>query len=162
MDNWKEIWQSQKQARRKEHQKLVRKLKTQPAKKINALGGDLHEDVFQQVDCLECANCCTSIPPIVTRTDVNRISKVLGLKPTEFADTYLRQDEDGDTVMRQSPCPFLLQDNTCLIYEDRPKACRQYPHTDHQQFAKELKLHATNARYCPAVFHILERLSASF
>ena len=80
------------------------------------------------------------------------------MKVGDFEKEYLKVDEDGDTVMNQTPCPFLQEDNYCLIYEVRPKACRQYPHTDAQQFSAEMKLHAQNALYCPAVYHILEAM----
>ena len=67
-------------------------------------------------------------------------------------------EHDMDMVMNVSPCPFLETDNKCSIYEYRPKACREYPHTEDYEFTKNIGLHATNAIYCPAVFHILEKL----
>ncbi|MEZ5067203.1 MAG: YkgJ family cysteine cluster protein [Bacteroidia bacterium] len=33
------------------------------------------------------------------------------------------------SVLKKSPCPFLLDDNHCSIYSIRPQACREYPHT---------------------------------
>ncbi|MCR9289439.1 MAG: YkgJ family cysteine cluster protein [Bacteroidetes bacterium] len=154
-----EQWKKGKANVRKKHKKFTQKLKREKGKKLNELGDELHEQVFSEVDCLECANCCTSIPPIVNKTDATRISKHLGMKLSEFQKEYLIQDEDGDTVMNTSPCRFLLENNHCMIYEFRPKACREYPHTDAFEFAKNLHLHAVNARYCPAVFHILERMA---
>lgn len=153
-----EDWKQGKSNARKKHKKFVQKLKREKDKKLNELGDDLHEEVFSEVDCLKCANCCTSIPPMVNKTDSARIAKHLGMKQADFQKQYLIQDEDGDTVMNTSPCPFLLEDNYCMIYEFRPKACREYPHTDQFEFAKNLNLHAVNSRYCPAVFHILERM----
>lgn len=151
-------WKQNKTNAKKRHKKFVAKLKRQKEKSLNEMGDQLHETVFSELDCLDCANCCTSIPPIVNKTDTNRIAKHLGMKLSEFQDEYLTQDEDGDTVMNTSPCRFLLENNHCMIYEFRPKACREYPHTDAFEFAKNLPLHAINARYCPAVFHILERM----
>ena len=52
----------------------------------------------------------------------------------EFETMYLLRDVDGDTVMNQSPCPFLLEDNRCRIYEIRPVACRAYPHSGDLDF----------------------------
>ena len=86
------------------------------------------------------------------------MAKHLGLKVTAFKDQYVKVDEDMYMVMNLSPCPFLQEDNKCLIYEFRPKACREYPHTEDFEFINNLKLHAINARYCPAVFHMLENL----
>ncbi len=127
-------------------------------KSLNHQADELHEAVFEEIDCLDCANCCNSIPPIVNETDVRRAAKFLGMKAADFKEDYVRTDEDGDLVLNQSPCPFLMEDNACSIYEGRPKACKEYPHTDNHQFIKNLKLHLLNSFYCPAVFHILERL----
>lgn len=151
-------WQNRKPQHYKAHKKLMRKLGQHKGKRLDQYAEDLHESTFQQIDCLDCANCCTTIPPIVTKTDVSRIAKQLSMKVQDFEQQYLVVDEDNDTVMNQSPCPFLLEDNMCFIYEFRPKACRQYPHTDNYEFSKHLTLHAQNALYCPAVFHILETM----
>jgi uncharacterized protein len=141
------------------HKKLVKKLIKINGKKLNQLADIIHENVFDQIDCLDCANCCKSIPPIINETDIRRISKYLGLKVTDFKEQYAKYDEDMDMVMNALPCPFLQNDNKCEIYEYRPKACREYPHTGDFEFVKNLKLHAINSEYCPAVFHILEEIS---
>jgi len=154
-----EDWKNRKPKTQKQQRKLINQLKRENPKKLNVLADEVHEEVFAELDCLDCANCCTSIPPIVNRTDAARIAKHLGMKSAEFQTQYLRQDEDGDMVINASPCPFLQTDHTCLIYEYRPKACRKYPHTDNLEFAGHFKLHQQNIMYCPAVFHILERIS---
>ncbi len=155
-------WNNRKAAKNKSHKKFVKRLKQHRSKRLDQWGDQLHEQVFKEVDCLDCANCCTSIPPLVNKSDINRIAKHLGTKTADFKDKYITQDEDGDQVMNASPCPFLESDNKCQIYEVRPKACREYPHTNQQEFTKHLELHAINTQYCPAVFHILERMMASF
>lgn len=135
-------------------------LNKKKAKKQNLKATEIHYEVFDTLDCLDCANCCSSIPPIVNKRDISRISKTLQLSESQFISQYLTKDEDGDTVMNASPCPFLETDNTCRIYEDRPKACRQYPHTGEMEFAKNFELHRQNIQWCPAVYHILKQFSA--
>ncbi len=154
-----EDWKNNRKMAKKAHQKLVQRLKKRKGKKLDEQAEAVHEAVFSELNCLDCANCCKSIPPILNRTDIKRIAKHLGMKISAFETVYVRQDEDGDTVMNSSPCPFLETDNSCNIYDYRPKACRQYPHTDELSFSQNIRLHATNAQYCPAVFHILERLA---
>lgn len=153
-------WRNRKTTNKQKLRKFVKNLRRKKGKKLDELGDELHEEVFREVDCLDCANCCTSIPPMLLRADISRISKHLGMKPAEFEAEYLVEDEDGDTVMNSTPCPFLdaENDNKCFIYEHRPKACRKYPHTDRLEFSQNLRLHAVNAQHCPAVFHILERM----
>ena len=143
------------------NKKLIARLSKINDKKLNKLTFGLHDMVFEKVDCLDCANCCKSIPPIINDTDARRLAKSLGMKVTDFLNKYVTIDEDMDMVMNQSSCPFLSGDNNCQVYESRPKACREYPHTEDYDFVKNLKLHATNASYCPAVFQILEELKKS-
>jgi Fe-S-cluster containining protein len=142
--------------------KYLAKLQRQKSRGLAEQAQIVHAEVFEKIDCLACANCCSSIPPIVTKSDAARISKHLGMRQAEFEQQYLHLDEDGDLVMRHTPCPFLGKDNYCSIYEERPKACREYPHTDYYEFNNNLQLHAENARWCPAVFHILERMMQGF
>lgn len=154
-----EYWRHQSEKAFKKSETILKKLKTKRGHELDLLADKTHEKVFQKIDCLDCANCCTSIPPIVSQTDQKRIASHLNLSISDFHSKYLITDEDGDTVMNASPCPFLASDNSCKIYEFRPTACRAYPHTDHNQFSSNLSLHKINIRYCPAVFHIVERIS---
>lgn len=153
-----ELWQDRTKKDKIAIKKLLFRLNKSKNKKINQLADQLHEDVFNEIDCLECANCCKSIPPIINDLDLRRAAKFLGMKPTDFQEKYIRIDEDLDMVIKSSPCPFLEEDNSCFIYEGRPRACREYPHTDNYEFLKNLKLHLKNSEYCPAVYHILDRM----
>jgi Fe-S-cluster containining protein len=154
------IWRNRRLEEKTSHKKFITRIKKSRDKSINALADSFHAEVFDELDCLDCANCCTSIPPIINETDVKRAAKFLGIRPADFKDQYVRIDEDQDMVMKTSPCPFLESDNKCFIYDGRPRACREYPHTDNHEFLKNLKLHSENSFYCPAVFHILERMKA--
>ncbi len=127
-------------------------------KKLNKEGPTLHDQVFENINCLDCAGCCKGIPPIVTHQDSKRIAKHLSISQNEFLDKYTKEDEDLDRVMGKSPCYFLNKDNTCQIYDVRPKACRAYPHTNAQKFSEHLNIHIKNIQHCPAVFQIFERL----
>ena len=157
-----EDWRRKNKEAKKENQTILKKLKKKKGKRLDEVADETHDQVFKKINCLGCANCCTSIPPIVTKTDAARIAKKFGMKPTEFAEEYLIVDEDGDTVMNTLPCPFLLKDNMCLIYDIRPKACRKFPHTDQMDFSKNMQLHKLNAQICPGVFHILRELDKQF
>jgi uncharacterized protein len=119
----------------------------------------VHDQISKRTDCLSCANCCRTLGPRITDKDVERISKALRTKASEVIDSYLRVDEDGDLVFKTMPCPFLGSDNYCSIYESRPKACREYPHTDRKRFYQIYNLSIKNASTCPIVFEVLERLS---
>jgi hypothetical protein len=124
------------------------------------LAGELHKQAFQTVDCTRCANCCKSMTVLLTEADIERIARHLGLSVQQFTERYLEPDEEEASLpkMRQQPCPFLGGDNRCTIYNMRPAACREYPHTDKEGFTSRTMLHASNATECPAVFWIVEQL----
>ena len=148
--------------RRKEFRELFRILKRRKPKNLDMLTHDLHNEVFGRLDCLDCANCCKSISPMITDKDIQRISSGLKMKPSEFTEKYLDLDEEQDYVFKNSPCPFLMSDNYCSIYEIRPKACREYPHTDRKRFVQILDLTLKNTATCPAVFEVVEGLKREF
>lgn len=154
-------WKRKKQDADSENRQIVKRLRRKRGKALDQSADEVHSAVFSNINCLDCASCCTIIPPIVNKTDVGRIAKKFSMKPAEFEEQYLILDEDGDMVMNTSPCPFLLEDHRCMIYDIRPRACRQFPHTDQLDFSKNMKLHVLNATVCPGVFHILRRLDES-
>ena len=121
---------------------------------------EIHEDEFERTDCLTCGNCCKTTSPIFTEKDISRISKFLRMKERNFVAQYLRRDEDDFMVLQSSPCSFLDQDNTCYIYEVRPKACSEYPHTNRKKFAQITDLTLKNTEICPAVYNIVETLKS--
>ncbi|GAA4827214.1 YkgJ family cysteine cluster protein [Algivirga pacifica] len=152
-------WQSQAKEKAKENQNFLKRLKkSKQAGQIDRWVNEADEEVVSQVDCLSCANCCKTISPVVTQTDVKRIAKELRMKPTEVVEAYLLVDHEGDYVMKSQPCPFLGADNYCSIYEARPKACREYPHTQNRGFTKRPSLHYKNTLTCPIVFNVVEEL----
>ena len=118
----------------------------------------VHQEVFACTDCLKCANCCTTTGPLFTDKDIGRIAKHLKLKPSELTQMYLRIDEDNDYILQQVPCAFLGEDNRCSIYDVRPKACREFPHTNRKKQHQILNLTQKNVTVCPAVYQIVERL----
>lgn len=138
--------------------RFFKKLKARPPRNLDAVMQELHEEEFRRTDCLECANCCKTTGPLFLNTDIDRIASHLRLKPGKFVDQYLRIDEEGDYVLQQVPCPFLAPDNYCLIYDVRPKACREYPHTDRKKFQQISNLTLKNTAICPAAFRIVESL----
>lgn len=119
----------------------------------------LHDKWSGRIDCLTCGNCCRSLGPRITDKDVERLAKALRMKPAAVVQQYLRVDEDGDMVFQSMPCPFLGADNYCSVYESRPKACREYPHTDRKKFYQIYKLSVKNAETCPIVYEVLNELS---
>lgn len=118
----------------------------------------MHEEEFERTDCLDCANCCKTTGPLFTEKDIERIAKFFKIKQQKFIDTYLRIDEDRDYVLQSVPCTFLGADNYCSIYEVRPKACSEFPHTDRKKFQQISNLTMKNVAICPAAYNIVEEM----
>ena len=144
--------------KKKENRKFFSKLKKRPPKNLDSIMVELHENEFARTDCLTCANCCKTTGPLFTQKDIERIAKHFRMKPGEFIDTYLRLDEENDFVLQQVPCSFLGADNYCSIYDKRPKACREYPHTDRKDFHKISNITIRNTAVCPAAYNIVEEM----
>jgi len=145
-----------------ENKKLVQKLRKSNNRETDKLFHQEHDKVFKKIDCLSCANCCKTTSPIFRDVDIKRISKKMRLSISDFTNRFLRMDEDKDFVLKSSPCTFLDTDNTCTIYEDRPLACREYPHTDRKNMYQILDLTLTNSQICPAVSEIFTQIKRKF
>jgi len=119
---------------------------------------ELHEEAFAKIDCLQCANCCKNHSPRFKQPDIKRIAKALRMKEGDLVANYLRMDEEGDYVAQTKPCPFLAEDNTCNIYEDRPSDCRRYPYTDEDVLLRRVPLTLKNTTVCAITYTVMERL----
>lgn len=151
-------WEKKSKERQKLHKQFLQRV---PKNEVLRRQGELHEEAFSKVDCLTCANCCKNYSPRFKGPDIKRISRVLGVKETDFITTYLKMDEDGDFVLQTLPCPFLESDQRCRIYEDRPSDCRRFPYTDEDVLVKRTALTLKNASFCPITYYVIERLMES-
>ena len=125
---------------RKVNEKTLQRLKKKKPKFVDDLFADLHAKAFNKIDCLACANCCKTTSPIFRDIDIKRISKKLRMSEKQFVSSFLRMDEDKDYVLQSSPCYFLGNDNKCQIYDDRPLACREFPHTNRKNMYQVMEL----------------------
>ncbi|MEY3075275.1 MAG: hypothetical protein RJB25_917 [Bacteroidota bacterium] len=129
----------------KSNQQQLKKWNKSKPKDLDQRFHTAHQKEFAKRDCLQCANCCKTTSPIFRQPDIRRMAKALRMKESQLVAQYLKRDEDDDYVLQSSPCFNLLPDNTCAVYEDRPLACREYPHTDRKNI-------------CPAVASIVEKI----
>ncbi len=146
------------QQKQKENKAYFAKLRKRPPKDLDSRMQELHRETFERTDCLQCANCCKTTGPLFTRADIERIARHLRMKPGRFIENYLQLDEEQDHVLQEVPCTFLGPDNYCSIYEVRPKACREFPHTDRKKFHQISRLTLKNIAICPAAYEIVEAM----
>lgn len=143
---------------RSSNEQFFKRLKKKPPSGLDEKVHQLHEEAFLEYNCLDCANCCSSISPMMTDKDVERLARALKMRPSQVIERYMHLDDENDYVFNSSPCPFLMADNYCQVYENRPKACREYPHTDRRRFAQLLNLTLKNCEVCPIVYAIVAQL----
>jgi hypothetical protein len=144
---------------KRELKAIVSKLKRANPRTLDDIVHPLHFELFDIVDCLNCAACCSSLGPAIKDIDIQRMAKHLKIKPSELTDKYLKVDEDGEFVFKLMPCPFLQDDNKCSVYESRPMACREYPHTNRKNFYQIIDLSVKNVKICPVVAGVFQKIS---
>ncbi|MEO8770022.1 MAG: YkgJ family cysteine cluster protein [Ferruginibacter sp.] len=150
-------WQKKSEDHQKKYKQFLNRAdKNAVLKKLP----DLHEEAFENVNCLDCAACCKNYSPRFKTPDLKRISKHLKMKEGDFIEKYLALDTEGDYVVRSKPCPFLGSDNYCSIYEVRPSDCARFPYTDEDVILKRQALTLKNSTFCPIVYFVLEKLTS--
>ncbi|MBC7359301.1 MAG: YkgJ family cysteine cluster protein [Desulfacinum sp.] len=80
--------------------------------------------------------CCRALNLMLTPYDILRLSRHLGLSTTQFLDRYADVVVEEGSPLPQAvlkmqanerqTCPF-VSEKGCLVYPDRPSACRTYP-----------------------------------
>ena len=146
------------------HQKAFKqylgKIKKNPPRGLDTIAAGIDAEVWKEVDCLSCANCCKSMTPTFTRADIKRISTYLEMTHIEFKEKWLKFDKkDGDWVNKKQPCQFLDHTtNMCSIYEVRPLDCSGFPYLKKRKMSDYLHVHQQNVVYCPATFKMVEKM----
>ena len=140
---------------------LSKLLREQP-RGLDKMAAALEPEIWKEVDCLTCANCCKTMSPTFTKKDIKRISQHFGQTPEAFTKQWLRKDRIGDMLNKTEPCQFLnLQDNKCSIYEIRPADCSGFPHLPRKRMLDYIHVHKQNIEYCPATYKLVEKMQAS-
>ena len=148
---------------RKPYRRFLNKLEKSPPKNINKLTLAINTEVWQEVECLSCANCCKKMTPTFTPNDVKKIAAHLNLTELEFKNKWLRKQRNGDWINTTQPCQFLNKiDHKCSIYEVRPADCAGFPHLTKKPFAAYAHVHKQNIDYCPATLKMVEKLFAVY
>lgn len=138
--------------------KVIKKIKAKKPKNLDYQFEEAHDEIFEKIDCLQCANCCKTTSPMFFEKDIDRLAKFLRMRTTAFIEQYLERDTDGIYALKSTPCTFLGSDNYCTVYDARPKACREFPHTNHRKMIGKMNLAEKNLEVCPAVNLIIEKI----
>jgi Fe-S-cluster containining protein len=146
------------------HQKAFKrylgKIEKNPPKGLDSIAAKIDAEVWKEIDCLSCANCCKTMTPTFTNTDIKRISHHFDLTPAEFKEKWLFFDKkDKDWMNKKQPCQFLnLENHMCSIYEVRPLDCAGFPHLAKKKMTTYIHVHQQNVSYCPATYKMVEKM----
>lgn len=145
------------------YRRFLSKLEKNPPRGLDKLTSRAEGEVWKEVECLSCANCCKTMTPTFTPADIRRISAHFNMTQDEFKKKWLRQERGGnrDWLNVKQPCQFLnLEDNKCSIYEIRPVDCAGFPHLPKKKMVDYIHIHKQNIEYCPATYKMVEKIKS--
>lgn len=146
-------------ANRKTFRSFLTKSEKTPPRGIDKITTEIEPQVWKEVECLTCANCCKKMTPTFTTKDLKRISSHFNMTPDAFREKWLEKDKNKDWVNVNQPCQFLnLEDNKCSIYAIRPEDCAGFPHLSKKRWVQYAHVHKQNIDYCPATYKMVEKL----
>ncbi len=139
---------------------FLTRLEKNPPPGLDKLTAALEPEVWKEVDCLSCANCCKTMTPTYTKSDIKRIAAYFKETPKQFSDKWLIYEKrDKDWQNKKQPCQFLnLSDNKCSIYALRPDDCSGFPHLAKKKMVDYMHVHKQNIEYCPATYKLVEKM----
>ena len=140
--------------------RFLSKLQKDPPRKLDELTMTVEKEVWHEVDCMSCANCCKTMSPTYNSKDIKRISAHLNMTVQQFKDKWLTKERiTGDWLNKTTPCQFLdLDTNMCGIYEVRPVDCAGFPHLAKKKMVEYMHVHKQNVETCPATYRMIEKM----
>ncbi len=150
-------------ANKRKFRLFLTRLEKNTPKNLDKLTPVVEKEVWQEVDCLTCANCCKKMTPTYTTSDIKRIAAHFKMTSAEFKGKWLKYDKkDKDWQNVQQPCQFLdMKTNMCSIYEVRPLDCSGFPHLPKKKMVDYMHVHKQNIEYCPATYKMVEKIQAA-
>lgn len=138
---------------------FLTRLKNRPPKGLDNIALTVDKEVWKEVNCLKCSNCCRTMTPTFTGEDIKRISSHFNQTPDQFKKKWLYKDRNGDWMNKQTPCQFLdLKTNYCSIYSIRPDDCAGFPHLTKKKMVDYMHVHHQNIEYCPATYSMVIKM----
>jgi len=140
--------------------RFLNQVKRNPPRNLQSIAMKAGSDVWKDVDCLSCANCCKTMTPTYTNADIKKIASYLKISVDEMKSRWLKKERGtGNWINKTTPCQFLdLETNMCNVYEVRPADCSGFPHLAKKRFIDYLHVHQQNLDECPATFRMVEKM----
>ena len=147
--------------RKTAYRRFLTRLEKDPPVGLDTLTATIEKEVWKEVDCMSCANCCKTMSPTYTLKDIKRIAAYLGMPVDAFKKKWLLKERgsNGDWINKSLPCQFLdMKNNKCGIYSVRPADCSGYPHLSKRRMLGYMHVHKQNIEYCPATLKMVEKM----
>ena len=147
----------------KQHRSRLRrfltKVENNPPENLDIIAEQIDKEIWKQVDCLACSNCCRNMTPTYSFKDMQRISGHFSMTIKQFKEKWLFKNRKGEWMNKSTPCQFLdLKTNMCSIYAIRPADCAEFPHLTKKPMPDYMHVHRQNVVHCPATFKMVEKL----
>jgi Fe-S-cluster containining protein len=96
----------------------------------------------------------------VSRLDIDDLAQYLDMPAEQVIKEYTIQDpEDWETILRKTNdgCVF-LDGNLCMVYEARPRACREFPYLvgNQRSLGGRMSSVCKHASVCPIISNTLQ------
>jgi Fe-S-cluster containining protein len=140
--------------------RFLTRLEKNPPRGLDKLAALTEKEVWSEMDCQSCANCCKTMTPVYSPRDIRRIARHQGMTVADFKEKWLRKERNtGDWINKTTPCQFLdLGTNKCNIYAIRPADCSGFPHLSKKKMTDYMHVHKQNVDLCPATFKLVEKM----
>ena len=140
--------------------RFLSKLEKDPPPGLDLLTAKVEKEVWKEIDCLSCANCCKTMTPTYTEKDIKRIAAYTEMPVDAFKKKWLIKERGtGDWLNKSTPCQFLNpESNKCSIYPVRPVDCSGFPHLSRKRMVDYMHIHKQNVEYCPATYKMVEKM----
>ena len=141
--------------------RFLNRVKRDPPRKLQSIAIKAVSNIWNEIDCLSCANCCKTMTPTYTNADIKKIASYLQISTDAMKKRWLKKERGtGDWINKTTPCQFLNPGtNMCNVYEVRPADCAGFPHLTKKKFVEYLHVHQQNLDKCPATFKLVERMN---
>jgi hypothetical protein len=139
--------------------RFLTKVENNAPGELDFYADEIDREVWQEVNCTACSNCCRNMTPTYSFQDLRRISKHLNMTISAFKAKWLFKTRKGEWMNVNRPCQFLdKKTNLCTIYAVRPADCAEFPHLTKKPMAEYIHIHKANVQHCPATFKMVEKL----
>lgn len=123
----------------------------------------IEQQLYNEINCLECGKCCKELIINLENNDIGNLSSALNLQQNEIKKDYLEKFKYKDEyVFNSKPCPFLLENNICRVYEDRSKTCRIFPGLSLTNFDDLFNSLRQYVDFCPILSLLINKLEIQF